>query len=187
MCEAARGGGAAKCGVGRGGGEAICGVGCGAMAGRCGMAGGWNAGAAGRAMAGGAAGRAAGAAAGPGGPPLPWPWPGPWADAPTLAARIETLTKKAVRQTPRGSMIVAPSNRPQLSTPRWRNRSLSAAAGVAIFRRRQPQEKSCVRVVANRSSAQSTWSLVITSGGAIRIVCSWVSLARMPLAWSASQ
>ena len=46
--------------------------------------------------------------------------------------------------------------------------------------------KSCVSVVANCSSAQSTWSLVITSGGAMRIVCSWVSLARMPLPWRAS-
>lgn len=73
------------------------------MAGRCGMAGGWNAGAAGRAMAGGAAGRAA---AGPGGPPLPCPW----ANAPALAASIETPAKIAVRHTPRGSMIVAPSS-----------------------------------------------------------------------------
>ena len=120
MCGAARCGGAAKWGVGRGGGAAKCGAGCGAMAGRCGMAGGWNAGAAGRAMAGGAAGRAiagggaagraAGAAAGPAGPPLPCP--GPWADAPTLVASIETPTKKAVTQTPRGSMIVAPSSKP---------------------------------------------------------------------------
>ncbi len=120
MCGAARCGGAAKWGVGRGGGAAKCGAGCGAMAGRCGMAGGWNAGAAGRAMAGGAAGRAmagggaagraAGAAAGPAGPPLPCP--GPWADAPTLVASIETPTKNAVTQTPRGRMIVAPSSKP---------------------------------------------------------------------------
>ncbi|TYL88611.1 hypothetical protein [Bradyrhizobium cytisi] len=120
MCGAARGGGAAKWGAGRGGGAAMCG----AIAGRCAMAGGWNAGAAGRAMAGGAAGRAmaggaagraiaggaagraAGAAAGPGGPPLPWGW----ADALMLAASIEVLIKKAVKQTPRGSMIVAPSS-----------------------------------------------------------------------------
>jgi len=121
MCGAARCGGAAKWGAGRGGGAAKCGAGCGAMAGRCGMAGGWNAGAAGRAMAGGAAGRAiaggggagraAGAAAGPGGPPLPCPCPCPWADAPTLAVSIETLTKKAVTQTPRGRMMVAPSSK----------------------------------------------------------------------------
>ena len=48
-------------------------------------------------------------------------------------------------------------------------------------------EKSCLNVVPIPSSAQSTWSLVITSGGAMRSVCPWVSLARMPLLCSASQ
>ena len=48
-------------------------------------------------------------------------------------------------------------------------------------------DKSCLNVVPIPSSAQSTWSLVITSGGAMRIVCPWVSLARMPLRCSASQ
>jgi hypothetical protein len=35
-------------------------------------------------------------------------------------------------------------------------------------------EKSCLNVAPIASSAQSTRSLVITSGGATRIVCSWV-------------
>jgi hypothetical protein len=65
---------------------------------------GWAIAGGGAARTGGGAGRATGAA-GPGGPPLPWFW----ANAPTLTASIETPTKKAVRQTQRGSMIVAPS------------------------------------------------------------------------------
>jgi ABC-type sugar transport system ATPase subunit len=48
-------------------------------------------------------------------------------------------------------------------------------------------DKSCLRMAPILSSAQSTWSLVITSGGAMRIVCPWVSLARIPLPCSASQ
>ena len=54
-------------------------------------------------------------------------------------------------------------------------------------RQRCCHEKSCIKVAPICSSAQSTWSLVITSGGAMRIVWSWVSLARMPLPCRASQ
>ena len=46
-------------------------------------------------------------------------------------------------------------------------------------------EKSCLKVAPICSSAQSSWSPVITSGGAMRIVCPCVSLARMPLPCSA--
>ena len=89
------------------------------MAGRCGGGAGWNAGAAGRAMTGGGAGRAiaggaagramagggaAGRAAGATGPcPLC-----SWADELTLTAITETPTKKAAKQTSRGSMLAAP-------------------------------------------------------------------------------
>ena len=34
-----------------------------------------------------------------------------------------------------------------------------------------PQAISCINAAPIRSSAQSTWSLVITSGGAMRMVC----------------
>jgi hypothetical protein len=52
---------------------------------------------------------------------------------------------------------------------------------------RRHYDRSCVKAAAICSSAQSTSSLVITSGGAIRMVWPWVSLARMPLPCSASQ
>jgi len=99
-----------------------------------------------------------------------------------MAQVLDEETTKAVTQTPRGSMIVAPSSKP----PTTLNARVAESFVVGRGRHCDLPTQAASREILRQGrgellSAQSTSSLVITSGGAIRIVCSWVSLARMTL------